>query len=106
MKNWKSAVMASAVAAMFAAQAAHAGDAEAPKTAAKGVKCSGINSCKGKGGCAGAENSCKGQNGCKGKGWTMAKSEKACTSKGGTVVAEAAKPAEGGKADEMKPETK
>ena len=103
MKNWKSAMMAGTVAAMFAAQAVHAGDAAPAKTAAKGVKCAGINSCKGKGACKGADNDCKGQNGCKGKGWTTAKSEKACTTKHGTVVAEAeAKPAEG----EMKPETK
>ncbi|HEY8211833.1 MAG TPA: hypothetical protein VIG99_30335 [Myxococcaceae bacterium] len=113
MKNWKSAVMASAVAAMFAANAAHAQDAKAPaKAAAKGVKCSGINSCKGKGACKGADNDCKGQNGCKGKGWTQAKSEKACTGKHGTVVAEAAAPAEGeakpdaAKPDAAKPETK
>jgi uncharacterized membrane protein len=99
MKNWKSAMMASAVAAMFAAQAVHAGDAKPPaKAAAKGVKCAGINSCKGKGACKGADNDCKGKNGCKGKGWTMSKSEKACTDKKGTVVAEAA--------PEAKPETK
>src|SRR5262245_58819641 len=102
MKNWKSAVLASAVAAMFAANAAHAGDeAAAPaKAPAKGVKCAGINSCKGKGSCKGADNDCKGMNGCKGKGWTMAKSEKACTSKKGTVVTEA------GGEGAAKPETK
>jgi len=101
MKNWKSAMMASAVAAMFVTQAAHAGDKAPPaKAAAKGVKCAGINSCKGKGACKGADNDCKGKNGCKGKGWSMAKSEKACTDKKGTVVTEAA---EGG---EAKPEAK
>lgn len=90
MKNWKSAMMASAVAAMFMAQAVHAADkAPAPKAAAKGVKCAGINSCKGKSACKGADNDCKGKNACKGKGWTMAKSEKACTDKKGTVVSEA-----------------
>lgn len=101
MKNWKSAMMASAVAAMFVAQAVHAADAAPAKAAAKGVKCAGINSCKGKSACKGADNDCKGKNACKGKGWTMAKSEKACTDKKGTVVTEAA-PAGG----EAKPETK
>lgn len=100
MKNWKSAMMASAVAAMFAAQAVYAAgtDAAPAKAAAKGVKCAGINSCKGKSACKGADNDCKGKNACKGKGWTMAKSEKACTDKKGTVVSEA-----GG---EAKPEAK
>jgi hypothetical protein len=102
MKNWKSAMMASAVAAMFVAQGVHAAgkDAAPAKTAAKGVKCAGINSCKGKGACKGADNDCKGKNGCKGKGWTMAKTEKACTDKHGTVVTEA------GGEGEAKPEAK
>ena len=66
--------------------------------AASEVLCDGINSCKGKSACKGADNDCKGKNACKGKGWTMAKSEKACTDKKGTVVTEA-----GG---EAKPEAK
>ena len=49
------------------------------------VKCSGINSCKGKSSCKSASNSCKGQNSCKGKGWIMT-SKKHCDKKGGTVV--------------------
>lgn len=49
------------------------------------VKCSGINSCKGKGACGGASNSCAGQNSCKGKGWIKA-SKADCESKGGTVI--------------------
>ena len=56
-----------------------------------GVKCSGVNSCKGQGSCKGASNSCKGQNSCKGEGWTSAASAKACTDKGGKVVAAPAK---------------
>jgi hypothetical protein len=51
------------------------------------IKCSGINSCKGKGACSGAANGCAGKNGCKGKGWVEA-SEKECKDKGGTVVAD------------------
>jgi hypothetical protein len=30
--------------------------------------CKGLNSCKGKGGCASSDNGCKGKNSCKGKG--------------------------------------
>ena len=49
------------------------------------VHCEGVNACKGKGGCKGADNACKGQNSCKGKGW-MPMSEKQCAAKGGTVA--------------------
>ena len=39
-------------------------------------KCSGINSCKGKGACGGKTHSCAGMNKCKGKGWLkMSKDE-------------------------------
>src|SRR5215475_7584569 len=55
------------------------------KTKEAKVKCSGINSCKGKGACAGASNSCSGKNACKGKGWTEV-SAKECKDKKGTVV--------------------
>jgi co-chaperonin GroES (HSP10) len=57
------------------------------KTKEAKVKCGGINSCKGKGGCAGASNSCSGQNGCKGKGWVET-SAKECKDKKGTVIAD------------------
>jgi hypothetical protein len=57
------------------------------KTKEAKVKCGGINSCKGKGGCAGASNSCSGQNGCKGKGWVET-SAKECKDKKGSVVAD------------------
>jgi hypothetical protein len=79
----KSTVIAASVIGLFATATpalAHGGGGEK-------VKCQGINTCKGKGGCKTADNACKGQNGCKGKGWTMAKSEKDCTKKGGSVVA-------------------
>jgi uncharacterized membrane protein len=57
------------------------------------VKCSGINSCKGKGACGAADGShaCAGKNECKGKGWVKVKSDKECTDKGGTVVKDAEK---------------
>ncbi len=49
------------------------------------VKCSGINSCKGKSSCKTAGNGCKGQNSCKGRGWVEA-SAKECTNKKGTIA--------------------
>jgi hypothetical protein len=88
-KTLKGAVIASAVASLFAA-GAFAGDAPAP-AASKGVKCSGVNSCKGTGACAGASNSCAGKNSCKGTGWSYTKTESDCTAKGGKVVPDAAK---------------
>ncbi len=56
--------LATAAAGMFAMTAAGPAAAQAAK-----VKCEGVNSCKGHGGCKGANNSCKGQNSCKGKGF-------------------------------------
>ena len=51
-----------------------------------GVKCAGINSCKGTSECKTAKSECKGQNGCKGQGWSSAKSAKECTDAGGKVA--------------------
>ena len=56
--------LATAAAGMFAMTAAGPAAAQAAK-----VKCEGVNSCKGHGGCKSASNSCKGQNACKGKGF-------------------------------------
>ncbi len=84
----KGTLIASAVAALFAANPALAQEkGKADKTAAKVVKCGGINECKGKGACAGADNACKSENSCKGKGYLETKSEKECKDKGGTVLA-------------------
>ncbi len=79
--NIKGAVIASAVAGMFAA----AMPAVVHAKGAEKVKCSGINDCKGKSECKTATSSCAGTNGCKGKGW-ISVSEKECKSKKGTVV--------------------
>ena len=49
------------------------------------VKCSGINSCKGKSACATASSACQGQNSCKGKGWIKA-TKAECSAKGGKVI--------------------
>jgi hypothetical protein len=81
----KGAMIAGAVASIFAAGQAMAASA----AASADVKCTGLNACKGNGTCGGAGNSCKGQNACKGQGVTMTSSEKECTSKGGKVVAAA-----------------
>lgn len=79
----KGALVASAVAGFFAASMP--GLVSAKETAK--VKCSGINSCKGKGECKSAMSSCKGMNDCKGKGWVET-SAKECKAKKGTVVSE------------------
>jgi hypothetical protein len=85
MKNTlKGAVIASAVASLFASGIAFADDKAA--TGDKGVKCAGVNSCKGTGSCAGAKNSCAGKNSCKGTGWSYTPTAKDCTDKGGKVV--------------------
>ncbi len=87
------AVVASLVAGLFAANTALAADPgaekkDSTKTASTKVRCSGINECKGKGECAAEGHACAGHNACKGKGWVTVDSEKACTDKGGAVVAE------------------
>ncbi len=71
------ATAASIFAAGTFATAAHAAD---------GVKCSGLNACKGQSSCKGAANSCKGLNACKGQGWTQASNASECTTKGGKVL--------------------
>jgi hypothetical protein len=85
----KGAVLASAVCSLFASGTALAGEKAAAKEkeGAKVVRCAGVNECKGKGSCAGADNACKAQNACKGHGFTEEQSAKACTDKGGKVLA-------------------
>lgn len=51
-----------------------------------GVKCSGVNSCKGTSECKTAKSECKGHNSCKGEGWVTKKSAEECTKEGGKVV--------------------
>lgn len=84
-KKTVGATIATAAAALFIAGAAVNGTPTAAY-AADGVKCSGINSCKGHGECAGANNGCKGQNSCKGHGWVTTSSADECMEKGGEVV--------------------
>ena len=54
--------------------------------AADGVKCAGINSCKGTSACKTATSSCKGLNACKGQGWVSVRTRPKCTKKGGKVA--------------------
>lgn len=81
---------AAAVMPVVAQDAPKGGDKPAPakkapaKKGAEKVHCYGINSCKGKGACAGAGHDCKGKNACKGQGWT-ALTAKACKAKKGTT---------------------
>ena len=56
--------------------------ASAPKDG--GVKCAGINSCKGHNDCKTAANACKGQGSCKGKGF-IALPASTCSNIGGTA---------------------
>lgn len=49
------------------------------------MKCSGVNTCKGHGGCASDKNSCAGKNSCKGKGWVSMHGKKNCEDVGGRV---------------------
>jgi|CXWL01.1.fsa_nt_gi hypothetical protein len=89
-KSFKGMAIASAVAGLFAFSATAADTKAAPakdgKAAAAQVKCTGINECKGKGACGGANHGCAGKNECKGKGWTMM-TEADCKAKSGTVAA-------------------
>ena len=84
----KGLALAGAVGALLAAAVARAED-KAPAKEKEGgaVRCAGVNACKGQGACASATNGCAGSNGCKGKGWVTEKTAKACTDKGGKVVA-------------------
>src|SRR4030095_11181057 len=66
----RSALVASAAAAMFVTGLAGAAHAEESGGAAK-IKCEGVNSCKGHSDCNSAKNDCKGKNDCAGKGFMM-----------------------------------
>jgi hypothetical protein len=74
--------IAAAAAALFALGAAPL----AAQAEDAGVKCAGVNSCKGTSDCKTAKSDCKGHNSCKGQGWVMKKSADECTKAGGSVV--------------------
>jgi uncharacterized membrane protein len=76
----RGAVLATAVAVLFAGSIANAaGDS----SGAPQVKCLGGNSCKGQSACKTASSGCQGQNACKGKGFVMTASSKECEKDGG-----------------------
>jgi hypothetical protein len=79
----KSFSIATAVALLFITGGVVANASESTKAAQ--VRCSGINSCKGRSFCATAKNACAGQNACKGQGWLKV-SRKECSAKGGRVL--------------------
>jgi hypothetical protein len=53
---------------------------------ADGIKCGGVNACKGQSSCKGASNSCKGQNACKGQGFSETRDVVSCQNQGGKPV--------------------
>ncbi len=77
------AMLATAVALIFAGNAAYAADSSDSMAAASQVKCVGGNACKGQSACQSAESSCKGRNSCKGKGYVMTPTAKECLAAGG-----------------------
>ena len=85
--KFKGAFVATAALGLLAggATVASAGHHEAGESK---VKCTGVNSCAGKGQCNAADGShdCAGKYSCHGKGWVYADSDAACTEQGGTVV--------------------
>lgn len=89
MNKTVNASLAVATAALFLAGCSKGGEAQhaaAPEAKADGVKCMGVNECKGTGACGVAGgHSCAGQNECKGKGWVKI-SQADCDSQGGSVL--------------------
>lgn len=90
MKPTSAALLASAVASLFASAAcgytANADDDD-PEAV---VKCEGVNACKGQGKCGGVKpdggvHGCEGQNECKGQGWIEI-AAKDCEPRGGKRI--------------------
>ena len=77
------AMLATAVALIFAGNSIQAADSPDSSAATSQVKCVGGNACKGQSLCQSANSGCKGQNACKGKGYVMTPSAKECVAAGG-----------------------
>lgn len=75
-----------AAAAAFTLLAAAAGVETAAAGQDGGIKCEGVNGCKGLSECKTASHECKGLNGCKGEGWVFKKSAEECQAAGGKVI--------------------
>jgi uncharacterized membrane protein len=83
----KGTLIAGAVAALFGCAGSNQQHAAAPVSeGGEGVKCFGVNSCKGQGTCATADHSCGKHTPCKGQGWLPLDSAAECTAKGGKVL--------------------
>lgn len=84
-KKTVGASIATAAAALFIAGATMT---TAPTVAqsAEGVKCMGVNACKGHSECKTASSACNGLNACKGQGWVTTSTAEECMEKGGEVV--------------------
>lgn len=85
----KSLLFAAALAGLLATGCSKSSETPKPaadKPTASKVKCEGVNTCAGHGGCAGAGHECAGKNGCKGQGWVETASADECTAKGGKVI--------------------
>ncbi len=80
--GFKGALIAVAVASLFAARAI-AAESEG-KAETKSVKCVGVNACKGQSACKGAGHDCAGKNACKGQGFLKTTAED-CKAKNGKV---------------------
>ena len=83
MINAKSGACLAAAAAVLVMAGAHV--ASAADDGKSGVKCYGVNACKGNSACKSAGNACKGQNACKGTGF-VATSADACKQLGGATA--------------------
>ena len=81
-KSSLAASLAMAAAALFALGAAPM----AAQAQDAGVKCAGVNGCKGTSESKTAKSECKGHNSFKGQGWVSKKTADECTKAGGTVV--------------------
>jgi len=80
----KSLILLTAVASLAAFADKKGAPAKAGKETAQ-VRCEGVNECKGKGACGGANHDCAGGNECKGKGWIML-TDAECKAKGGKIT--------------------
>jgi hypothetical protein len=77
------AILATAVAMMFAANPSFAQTNSSSSAQAAKVKCIGANDCKGKSACKTATSPGPGQNSCSGKGMVMTSTAQECKDKGG-----------------------
>jgi hypothetical protein len=87
MKNTPTTPWLTLAVLALAACAKQSPDTTTPSaTTTSGVKCQGINSCKGMGQCNGPDHSCGKHTPCKGQGWLTVADAQACTAKGGTLL--------------------